>query len=168
METIVYTVAYHGGTEGVIAPEIRRGRRFLDFGPAFYATHSREQAVRWAERQHRIRGMGDVVVTQYDISGLWTSGLSLRFFDGPTEEWLDAVVACRAGTDVFAGVDTVLGPVADDNVYETIRLYESGVYTREEAIRRLLTEKLFNQLAFKTEAALRFCRYVSHEKVGGA
>ena len=63
-------------------------------------------------------------------------------------------------------VDLVPAVVADDNVYETIRLYESGVYTRDEALRRLRTERLFNQLTFKTEKALSYCRFVSSESIG--
>lgn len=168
METVVYTVAFHGGTEIVERPEIGKGPRNLDFGAGFYTTQSREQAARWAERQRKVRGLTTAIVNKYDISGLWTAGLSCKVFSGATEEWLDSVIACRKGLDVFAEYDAVLGPVADDNVYETIRLYESGVYTREEALRRLKTERLFNQLTFKTANALVFCKFVSSEEVGEA
>lgn len=163
METIIYTIVFHGGTEVVTTPEIRISRKNCDFGPGFYATHSREQAERWAERQRKIRMLPEAVVNKYDITGLWESGVKVKIFEAPTEEWLDSVVACRKGEDAFAGHDVVLGPVADDNVYETIRLYEAGVFTREETIRRLKTEKLFNQIVFKTEAAVKFCRFVGSE-----
>lgn len=166
METIVYTVAFHGGTEVVEKPEIRKSPRNLDFGVGFYTTQSREQAARWAERQRKVRGLSVSIVNKYDISGLWSAELACKTFEGATEEWLDAVIACRKGTDVFAPYDVVVGPVADDNVYETIRLYESGVYTRDETIRRLKTERLFNQLTFKSDKALAFCRFVSSESVG--
>lgn len=166
METVVYTVAFHGGTEVVEKPEIRKSPRNLDFGIGFYTTQSREQAARWAERQRKVRGLPVSIVNKYDISGLWSAELACKTFEGATEEWLDAVIACRKGTDVFAPYDVVVGPVADDNVYETIRLYESGVYTREETIRRLKTERLFNQLTFKSDKALAFCRFVSSESVG--
>ena len=167
METTIYTVAFHDGTEVVEKPEIRKGLRHLDFGVGFYTTQSREQAARWAERQRKVRGLASAVVNRYDIGGLWSAGLSCKTFEGATEEWLDAVVACRRGTDVFAEYDIVVGPVADDNVYETIRLYESGVYTRDEALRRLKTERLFNQLTFKTAKALAYCKFVSSESIEG-
>lgn len=167
MDTVVYTVAFHGGTDVVDKPEIRKSPRNLDFGIGFYTTQSREQAARWAERQRRVRGLSVAIVNKYDIGALWSAGVSCKTFEGATEEWLDAVVACRRGRDVFAGYDVVVGPVADDNVYETIRLFESGVYTRDETIRRLKTERLFNQMTFKTEKALAFCRFVSAEPVEG-
>lgn len=163
METVIYTIVFHGGTEIVSAPEIRVTRRNCDFGPGFYATHSREQAARWTERQRKIRMQREAVVNKYDITGLWESGIKAKIFEAPTEEWLDSVVSCRKGMDVFAGFDVVLGPVADDTVYETIRLFEAGVFTRDETIRRLKVEKLFNQIVFKTETALGFCRFVGCE-----
>ena len=164
-------LAYHGGTEAVIAPEIRPRLRAPDFGLGFYTTASIEQAARWAARMRRIRGAGEAVVSVYDISELSCSSLDVVSFDGVSEAWFDSVLACRNGSDVFAGRDVIIGPVANDNVYQTIRFFETGVYSKEEAMRRLLAERLFNQIVFKTEAALRFCRYLSHrivdEKEGG-
>ena len=41
-------IIYHGSTQLVKIPEIRKGDTFLDFGPGFYTTTSAEQAERWA------------------------------------------------------------------------------------------------------------------------
>ena len=162
--------AYHGGTEAVTAPEIRDRLHAPDFGKGFYTTASEEQAVRWAKRVRLVRKAEEAVVTAYDISGIASYGLTVKSFDGVSEEWFDAVIACRQGTDVFAGCDVVVGPVANDNVYQTIRFFETGVYSKGEAMRRLLAERLFNQIVFKTTASLDCCRYVSHKVVetGGA
>lgn len=157
--------AYHGGTEKVAAPEIRRRLHAPDFGTGFYTTTSEEQAVRWARRVRLVRKAAMAVVTKYDISGLAAGNLKVKSFAGVSAEWFDAVIACRRGDDVFAGYDAVAGPVANDNVYQTIRFFETGVYSKDEAMRRLLAERLFNQIAFKTAAALACCRYVSHRVV---
>lgn len=56
--------------------------------------------------------------------------------------------------------DLVIGPVANDNTMPTLRLFFAGIYTEEEAIRRLLPQKLHDQWAFKTREALdalEFC-----------
>ena len=42
-------LAYHGGTEPVVKPEIRKRLNAPDFGLGFYTTESEDQAVRWAE-----------------------------------------------------------------------------------------------------------------------
>lgn len=163
--------AYHGGTEAVIMPEIRDRLHAPDFGRGFYATASEEQAVRWAKRVRLARKAKEAVVTIFDISALDADGLSVKVFDGVSEAWFDAVISCRSGNDVFSGFDVVIGPVANDNVYQTIRFFETGVYSKEEAMRRLLAERLFNQIVFKTSGSLRILRYVSHSVVaveGGA
>ena len=159
--------AYHGGTEAVTAPEIRERLHAPDFGKGFYTTASEEQAIRWAKRVRLVRKATEAVVTVYDVSALEANALAVKTFDGVSEEWFDAVIACRQGTDVFAGYDVVIGPVANDNVYQTIRFFETGVYSKDEAMRRLLAERLFNQIVFKTPAALACCRYVSHKAVEG-
>ena len=42
---------YHGGTDKVARPVCKFGRPYLDFGPGFYLTDIRQQAVDWAKRQ---------------------------------------------------------------------------------------------------------------------
>jgi hypothetical protein len=39
---------------------------------------------------------------------------------------------------------------------------------KEEAIKRLKVEKLYNQILFHTEKALQFCRYSGFEEIEGA
>ena len=164
-------VVYHGGTEVVAKPEIRTRLRMPDFGTGFYTTSSEEQAVRWAKHVRLIRGESSAVVTSYDVSGFHAGELVVKKFESVTEEWFDAVIACRGGNDVFTGFDVVIGPVANDNVYQTIRFFETGVYSKDEAMRRLLAERLFNQVSFKTAASLDCLKYISHavvEDAGGA
>lgn len=50
--------------------------------------------------------------------------------------------------------DVVIGPVANDKTMPVISLYFAGVYTEEEAIKRLLPQKLKDQYAFRTEEAV--------------
>lgn len=166
-----FRLAYHGGTEAVPSPEIRERLHAPDFGKGFYTAESEEQAVRWARRVRFVRKAAEAVVTAYDVSAIGGGGLAVKVFDGVSEEWFDAAIACRAGHDVLDGFDVVVGPVADDNVYQTLRFFETGVYSKEEAMRRLLSERLFNQGVFKTPASLRALRYVRHGVVaaeGGA
>ena len=43
-----------------------------------------------------------------------------------------------------------IGPVADDNVYRTIRLFETGVYDAAETVKRLNTAALQDQWVLHT------------------
>ena len=55
--------------------------------------------------------------------------------------------------------DIVCGPVANDQTMPVIDLFLDGRYDEEEAIKRLLPQKLKDQYTFKTEKAIRLLRY---------
>jgi hypothetical protein len=81
------------------------------------------------------------------------------FFSGPTHEWLDFVVANRKGQ--YKGhYDLTMGPVANDQLYATIRLYEQGVVTASAAIEMLKAHLLFDQLAFHNQHAANELRFI--------
>lgn len=42
---------YHGSIEQVVAPEIRKSNRTLDYGKGFYTTTSYKQAEDWVRRR---------------------------------------------------------------------------------------------------------------------
>ena len=75
--------------------------------------------------------------------------------DGASMEWLDLVVTCRSRTDYSHGYDIVEGKIANDNVGETVSYVMQGIMRKEDAIERLRFERINNQIAFCTEAALR-------------
>jgi hypothetical protein len=56
--------------------------------------------------------------------------------------------------------DVVMGPVANDDVFEVIEYYEDGTLTKEMAINALKIKKLFMQLTLKTEAALNMLKFI--------
>lgn len=59
----------------------------------------------------------------------------------------------------------VVGPVADDQAYNTIILYEDGLIDADFAIKKLLTEKLQDQYLFKTEVALNNLKFLKYIEV---
>ena len=58
-----------------------------------------------------------------------------------------------------------IGPVADDKVYRSIRLFETGFLDEEETIKRLKTEVLQDQWAFHTEKILSYLRFVDYREI---
>lgn len=157
---------YHGSTEIVEKPRIITSDKFLDFGCGFYTTTSEEQALRWAEiKKKRIRGE-NAYLNIYEIDECLFShhSFSVLSFDSPNREWLEFVIANRRGT-AFHKYDIVKGAVADDTLYRTITIYESGVLTFEETINRLKVHKLFDQLSFRTEKALEKLNFVEAKQV---
>ena len=157
---------YHGSTVPVEKPEIRRGDAFLDFGVGFYTTTSYEQAERWARiKMRRIGcGCGFVSVYKFDIEAARRE-LSEKFFDAANEEWLAFVVGNRRGETPPCRYDVCTGPVADDNIYQTIRLFETGAYDAEYTVRKLKTEVLHDQWAFATEKALSHLKFIEVKEI---
>lgn len=144
---------YHGSTVAVRKPSVNRGRPTVDFGQGFYTTTSYEQAKKWAELKRKRTSAPHAVVTEYEVADDILQGrYTTLFFSGPTQEWLDFVVSNRKGNGT-AAYDLTMGPVANDQLYATIRLYEQGVVTASAAIEMLSTHLLFDQLAFHNQHA---------------
>ena len=160
---------YHGGEAPVKVPQVvsQKAVRPLDFGLGFYTTTSQDQARKWIGirlRQHAYE-TGCVSHFTVDRAALGGSGLKTLVFHGPEETWFDFVMANRHAKGFTHDYDIVMGPVANDNVYETLTLFEDGIISKSEAIVRLKTYKLVDQVLFHTEAALKFLRFVDSEVV---
>jgi hypothetical protein len=159
-------ILYHGSTVTVPAPKILISERLVDFGAGFYTTTNREQAVRWAQRVAVRRRTTQQYISRYEFDlTAAEQALTILRFEAPDEAWLNFVCACRSGREPEQDYDMAFGPVADDAVYTVVQFYENGVYDKEEAMKRLKVEKLYNQVLFHTERALQFCRYVGYEEV---
>jgi len=57
-------------------------------------------------------------------------------------------------------------PVANDNVYATIQLFETGLLSEAETIIRLKVEKIYDQILFHTVRSLNYCTFIKHENAG--
>ena len=136
---------YHGSNVEVRNPSLRYGRNKTDFGKGFYTTTQKEQAEKWTEIKLDRAKTGKKIVSVYEVDDalLANSELRIREFHGVDAAWLDFVVGCRKGQ--VHDYDLVFGPVANDNVFVTVNLYESGVLDAQSAIARLKAYKTYNQ-----------------------
>lgn len=153
---------YHGSVMTVRKPAVARGRLKTDFGKGFYTTTSREQAEKWARiKKERAGADARAVVTVFEIDDAVLEGTAYNImrFSGATVEWLDFVVSNRRG-EMAHGYDMIMGPVANDKLYATIALYESGVLDAEAAILQLNTHTLFDQLSFHSVGACRLLTFI--------
>ena len=158
-------ILYHGSNVEVKEPRILKPSHALDFGPGFYTTLNRDQAVDFAGKVVLRKG-GAPVVNEYEIDENIAFGFcDVLRFNQPNEVWLDFVCSCRDGINVAAGRDFVFGPVANDDVYRTLTLYREGEITKKETLERLKIKQLYNQLVFATAKALTFIRFRKSEVV---
>ena len=153
---------YYASNQIVKMPMLIESNRKLDFGPGFYTTTNREQAIRFAVSVVKHRG-GNPVLNEYEFDEKAFVECLVRRFEAPTNEWLDFVAANRSGKYVGERYDLIFGPVANDSVYQTIGLYMSGFLSREATISELRVHKLYDQLVFATPRSFRYLKYVGTE-----
>lgn len=89
-------------------------------------------------------------------------------FPQANEDWLDFVFANRNGSYSAVQYDIVFGPVANDTIYRTFIAYEEGILTKGETIARLKVKKLYDQMTFTTESALKELKYIGQYDAGRA
>ncbi len=159
-------ILYHGGTDLVDTPEIRVGEVFLDFGVGFYTTTSYEQAERWARIKMRRNNadIGYVTIYEFDFEKAQKK-LNIKHFENADEEWLNFVVNNRNGKSSNDNVDMHIGPVADDNVYQSIRLFETGAYDAEYTVKKLKTEVLHDQWTLHTDEILDCLTFIEAKEI---
>ena len=156
---------YHGSTMSVRKPSLRPGRANADFGKGFYTTSNQEQAERWAHiKQEREEAQRAVVsIYEFDETLLDSTELNIRRFTGADEAWLYFVTDCRKSRG--HNFDLVQGPVANDKVFTTVNLFESGVLSAEAAILQLRAYKTYDQLSFHTERVIKALKFVESIEV---
>jgi hypothetical protein len=155
-------ILFHGSTISVERPVIIDTQRLLDFGNGFYVTSSRKQAESWALiKRKRSPGNEQAVITVYSVTdnALDDSKLLVKIFNKATEDWLDFIFGNRNGT-IQHEYDIVKGPVANDTLYATLLLYESGLLSKNETIARLKTHKLFDQISFHNKKAISMLKFL--------
>ena len=151
---------YHGSTVTVRKPSLRPGRLNADSGKGFYTTSQLEQAVRWAHIKQEREDASRAVVSEFefDESLLGNADWNIRRFTGADEAWLLFVADCRKSRG--HEYDLVQGPVANDKVFTTVNLFESGVLSAEAAILQLKAYKTYDQLSFHSKRVLDALRFV--------
>ena len=152
-------IIYHGGYVSVENPRVVQGKYPKDFGVGFYCTQFYEQAVRWALR------FDTPVVSkyQYNIDESIQKKLKVLQFDEMTEDWLDFIVSCRSGKK--HDYDIVTGAMANDQVFNYIADYVSGILTREQFWILAKFKHPTHQISFCSASALNCISFLGSEEI---
>jgi hypothetical protein len=154
-------ILYHGSYMAVEKPNLNLSRKNLDFGIGFYTTESKAQAVAFARKVMIRKEQKSQLVSVYDFDiDAAESVLDILHFPAPGRLWLDFVHQNRRNTYTEKPYDLITGPVANDDVFATLIVYEQGILNIEQTLEALKVKKLYNQVVFKTEKALSFLRYI--------
>lgn len=154
-------IVYHGSDVIVEKPVLIKSKRTLDFGPGFYTTTNKKQAVSFANKVMLRNGNETKAISMYEIDfQKIKENIEVLKFHEPNADWLDFVFANRQGIYKGKEYDMVIGAVADDTIYRVFSLYEAGILTREETLKRLKIRKLYDQVTLCTKRALDHLTYI--------
>ena len=147
---------YHGSSEIIEYPQIRKTKYTKDFSWGFYCTKSYEQAKRWAARQHE---NGTVNFYSY----MKNSQLNILKFENMSDAWLDFIAECRSGKTHEH--DIVEGPMADDTIWNFVNDFISGRITRQVFWEYAKFRHPTHQISFHSLRALDCLTYVRSETI---
>ena len=126
--------------------------RIADFGQGFYLSPDREFASRWAG--------ADAVMNEFELD---ESGLLIHRFRRD-EEWFSYIFRNRRVRDDLSA-DVVIGPIANDTIFETFGIISSGLLKPEDALKLLLVGPEYTQVAIKTEKAVSRLKWIQSERI---
>ncbi len=134
---------YHTSSLELRSPDVDYGRKNADFGGGFYLSDNVEFSKKWS-------GNGKTIVNIYTLD---LSGLKVKRFERDGE-WFNYITKNRfARGDEYADTDVIIGPIANDTLYDTYGIIFSGLLTSEEALSLLKVGKQYTQINVKTKKA---------------
>lgn len=149
---------YHGSNVTIDKVDFSKCHPFKDFGCGFYLTDNLKHAKNMAFRRCQRAG-GEECVTSYDFDFHNASqNLNIKIFNKASEEWAEFVMTNRNESISHPAhdYDIVIGPIADDSVVMSFRLFQDGYITIQELVKRLEYKELSTQYFFHNEKALSY------------
>lgn len=147
---------YHTGFQTIQNPDIHYGRKNADFGQGFYLTDDMEFSKRWAKER---KGVSTICNT-YDLD---TTGLNIKELNRD-EEWFSYIYKNRNHMpDEWMDYDVIIGPIANDTIYDVMGIITSGFLSNREALKLLQIGPRYRQITIKTEKAVSNLRFITSE-----
>ena len=147
---------FHAGYEVIKEPDVHHGRKNADFGQGFYTTDDISFARRWG----REKPGTEVIINKYELD---ESSLKIKRFERD-QSWFEYIFSNRrVKPDIYAEYDVIIGPIANDTIYETFGIVTSGFLSDEEAMKLLLVGPCSLQIVLKSEKAAENLKFITSE-----
>ena len=91
----------------------------------------------------------DTVINIYELD---TEGLSILVFDR-NEDWFDYIYDNRHFKKDAHAEDVIIGPIANDTLYDVLGITTSGILNKEQSFQLLNIGPVYEQIVLKTEKA---------------
>ena len=149
---------YHVGFEIIKKPKINVGRKNADFGEGFYLSDDKNFSMRWSRKRYNQK-------TYINIYELDTTGLKIKRFRRD-KYWFRYIVLNRQGfKDKYKDYDVIIGPIANDTIFETYGMITSGVFSDEQSLGLMKIGNKYNQVVIKSEKALNNLKFIKAKQI---
>ncbi len=145
-------ILYHTSDCEIKEPDIHYGRKNADFGRGFYLTPDKDFTYRWAGK--------NAVVNIYELD---ESGLDVHEFTRD-EKWFEYIFNNRRSKDGVSA-DVIVGPIANDTLFDTLGIISSGYLSTQEALKLLKIGPEYTQVVIKTKKAAANLRFIGSERI---
>lgn len=171
-------IVYHASYAAIEDIDLSFSKPNKDFGQGFYVTTDYEQAKKFAFIISKRRKTTTAYINSYLLTDI--NGLDVTAFKDADGEWLKCVSGFRNtiknnNTKKYEKKDIIIGKVADDNTNLVINAYIRGAFgelddkkVTEVVVDRLMTEKLIDQICFKTKRSLKKLKFMKAEALNYA
>ncbi len=144
---------FHTGYYEIQDPDIYYGRKNADFGQGFYMSDNGDFAGQWAIEKTGTK----IYVNSYELD---LNGLNVKRFIRDME-WADYILDNRRGrADRYPDADIIIGPIANDTIYDMMGIISSGFLSREESLRLLQIGPEYHQIVVKTEKGKKNLKFI--------
>lgn len=151
---------YHVGYYEIKEPDIHYGRKNADFGQGFYTTPDKEFAYRWAKESPDQK----TIINEYELD---VEGLAVKTLVR-NEEWFEYIYGNRHRKPDEMAADVIIGPIANDIIYDTLGITTSGFLSKEESMKLLMIGPEYVQVVIKTEEANANLQWLSSKELTSA
>lgn len=148
-------ILYHVGFEEIKNPDIHYGRKNADFGQGFYLTDDKEFSYRWAKEKEG----ADTILNTYELD---FSKLTVRRLNRDNN-WTDYIYHNRNRMPDIYTEDVIIGPIANDIIYDVMGIITSGMIPRDIAMSLLLIGPEYKQIVLKNKNAAANLKWISSE-----
>lgn len=149
---------FHAGYDEIVVPDIHRGRTNADFGQGFYLSDNYEFASRWV----REKTGKDIIINSYELD---ETSLKIKRFERDSE-WFSYIFSNRRSQpDRYSDMDLIIGPIANDIIYNTLGIISSGFLSDEEVLKLLSVGPQYTQIVIRSQKAADNLKFISSEKL---
>ena len=154
---------FHTGYQIIENPDVHYGRKNADFGQGFYLSDNEEFSKRWA----RIRKGTTTYLNRYELD---PDGLQVKYLSR-NDQWFKYIHNNRSHReDYLKEFDVIIGPIANDTIYDTFGILTAGILTDDQALEALLIGPEYKQIVLKTEKAAKHLYFkdalvLSHDEI---